>query len=228
VREALSLAIDRPALVARTMGGVATAAAQLLPYPMFGTSKNLVTPAKADPQRAKALLKEAGYPDGFTIVLGTPNGRYINDVKVAQTIAAMWTRIGVKTTIDANAPAVFFKNRDSYAYSAYLAGWGTVTGEMSNTLLSLLVTPNKEKGLGTTNRSRYSNPAMDKLVLDSGGMMDDGQRAAALAKASELAMADFAMLPIHFEHSVWAMKKGISFQGRADQQTMVQYATPSK
>jgi peptide/nickel transport system substrate-binding protein len=228
VREALSLAIDRSALVARTMGGVATAAAQLLPYPMFGASKNLATAAKADPQRAKALLKEAGYPNGFTLVLGTPNGRYINDAKVAQTIAAMWSRVGVKTTIDANAPAVFFKNRDSYKYSAYLAGWGTATGEMSNTLLSLLVTPNKEQGLGTTNRSRYSNPAMDKLVLESGSMMDDGQRAAALAKASEIAMADFAMLPIHFEHSVWAMKKGISLQGRADQQTMVQYATPSK
>jgi len=209
VREALSLAIDRQALVARTMGGVATPAAQLLPYPMFGASKNLVTPAKADPERAKALLKEAGYPDGFTL-------------------AAMWTRIGVKTTIDANAPAVFFKNRDSYAYSAYLAGWGTSTGEMSNTLLSLLVTPNKDKGQGTTNRSRYSNPAMDKLVIDSGGMMDDAQRAAALAKASEMAMADFAMLPVHFEHSIWAMKKGISFEGRADQQTMVQYAHPAK
>ena len=228
VREALSLAIDRQALVSRTMSGVGTPAAQLLPFPMFGASKNLVHAAKADPERAKALLKEAGYPSGFSMVLGTPNGRYINDSKVAQTIAAMWTRIGVKTTIDANAPAVFFKNRDSYAYSAYLAGWGTATGEMSNTLLSLLVTPNKEKGQGTTNRSRYSNPAMDKLVLDSGGMMDDGQRAATLAKASELAMADFAMLPIHFEHSVWAMKKGISFHGRADQQTMAQYVTLSK
>ena len=228
VREALSLAIDRQALVARTMSGVGTPAAQLLPYPMFGASKNLVNAPKADPDRAKALLKEAGYPDGFAMVLGTPNGRYINDVKVAQTIAAMWSRIGVKTTIDANAPAVFFKNRDSYAYSAYMAGWGTSTGEMSNTLVSLLVTPNKEKGLGTTNRSRYSNPAMDKLVIDAGSMMDDGQRAAALAKASEMAMADFAMLPIHFEHSVWAMKKGIQFDGRADQQTMVQYMSLSK
>jgi peptide/nickel transport system substrate-binding protein len=228
VREALSLAIDRQALVARTMGGVATAAAQLLPYPMFGASKNLVTPAQPDVARARALLKEAGYPDGFALVLGTPNGRYINDSKVAQTLAAMWSRIGVKTSIDANAPAVFFKNRDSYVYSAYLAGWGTATGEMSNTLLSLLVTPNKEKGQGTTNRSRYSNPAMDKLVFDAGATMDDGQRAAMLARASELAMADFAMLPIHFEHSVWAMKKGIRFEGRADQQTMVQYATPAK
>jgi len=228
VREALSLAVDRQALVARIMGGVGTPAAQLLPYPMFGASKNLVNAAKVNTDKAKALLKEAGYPDGFTMVLGSPNGRYINDSKVAQTLAAMWTRAGVKTSIDSNAPAVFFKNRDAYTYSAYMAGWGTSTGEMSNTLNSLLVTPNKEKGQGTTNRSRYSNPDMDKLVAESATQMDDAQRAGTLAKASEVAMADFAMLPIHFEHSVWAMKKGISFKGRADQQTMVQYATVAK
>ena len=228
VREALSLGVDRQALVARIMGGVGTPAAQLLPYPMFGASKNLTTAAKVDTEKAKALLKDAGYPEGFTLVLGAPNGRYINDSKVAQTLAAMWTRIGVKTTIDSNAPAVFFKNRDAYTYSAYMAGWGTATGEMSNTLNSLLVTPNKEKGVGTTNRSRYSNPAMDKLVADSATQMNDTERAATLAKASEVAMADFAMLPIHFEHSVWAMKKNVSFKGRADQQTMVQYATVAK
>ena len=228
VREAMSLAVDRPALVDRIMGGVATPAAQLLPFPMLGASKNLVTPVKADPEKAKALLKAAGYPDGFTLVLGSPNGRYIHDSKVAQTLAAMWTRIGVKTTVDAAAPPVFFKNRDSYAYSAYLAGWGTSTGEMSNTLNSLLVTPNKDKGVGTTNRSRYSNPAMDKLVDESADVMDAAKRGEVLAKASEIAMADFAMLPIHFEHSVWAMKKGLDFTGRADQQTMVQYVTAPK
>ncbi|MDP3619418.1 MAG: ABC transporter substrate-binding protein [Ramlibacter sp.] len=228
VREAMSLAIDRQALVDRIMGGVATPAAQLLPLPMLGASKNLATPAKADPEKAKALLKAAGYPDGFALVLGSPNGRYINDSKVAQTLAAMWTRIGVKTTVDAAAPPVFFKNRDSYAYSAYLAGWGTATGEMSNTLNSLLVTPNKDKGVGTTNRSRYSNKAMDKLVDDSADLMDPAKRGEMLARASETAMADFAMLPIHFEHSVWAMKKGIEFSGRADQQTMVQYVTIGK
>ena len=228
VREALSLAIDRKALVDRIMGGVATPAGQLLPWPMLGTSKKLVDAPKADPEKAKALLHAAGYPDGFTMVLGTPNGRYINDSKVAQTLAAMWTRIGVKTSIDANAPAVFFKNRDGYVYSAYLAGWGTSTGEMSNTLNSLLVTPNKDKGVGTTNRSRYSNPEMDRLVEESATLMDAAKRGEALAKASEIAMADFAMLPIHFEHSVWAMKKGIEFTGRADQMTMMQYATESK
>jgi peptide/nickel transport system substrate-binding protein len=228
VRQALSLALDRNALVQRIMDGVATPAAQLLPPPMFGTSSKLLKAESPDPARAKQLLAEAGYPQGFSIVLGSPNGRYINDTKVAQTVAAMWSRIGVKTTVDAAAPAVFFKNRDSYAYSAFLAGWGTSTGEMSNALAALLLTPNKEKGLGTTNRSRYSNAKLDQLVEQASRTMDDGARAALLAQASELAMADYAMLPVHYEHSVWAMKKNVRFAGRADQQTMVQYVQEVK
>ena len=131
---------------------------------MFGTSQKLTQIPAADLERAKELLAQAGYAQGFTLILGTPNGRYINDSKVAQTLAAMWSRIGIKTTVDAVAPPVFFKKRDGHEYSAYLAGWSTTTGEMSNTLNALLVTPNIEKGVGTTNRSRYSNPEMDKLV----------------------------------------------------------------
>ena len=104
---------------------------------------------------------------------------------------------------------------------------GTSTGERSNTLNSLLVTPNKERGVGTTNRSRYSNKEMDALVERSATLMDDAERDAVLARASEMAMADFAMLPIHLEHSVWAMKKGIEFSGRADQMTMVRDVVPS-
>ncbi|MDQ6679802.1 MAG: ABC transporter substrate-binding protein, partial [Pseudomonadota bacterium] len=228
VREAMSLAIDRKALVDRIMGGVATPAAQLLPYPMLGASAKLTHAEKPDPAKAKQLLSQAGYPNGFSLVLGTPNGRYINDTKIAQTLASMWSRIGIKTTVDAAAPPVFFSKRNEYAYSAYMAGWATATGEMSNTLDSLLVTPDKQKGVGTTNKSRYSNPAMDKLVESAGTTMDDKERGAMLAKASELAMADYAMLPIHFEHSVWAMKKGLKFEGRADQETLVQYVSVAK
>jgi peptide/nickel transport system substrate-binding protein len=225
VRQALSLAIDRNALVERIMGGVAKPAAQLLPYPMQGASAKLVEPEKPDVEKAKALLKEAGYGNGFAIQLGAPNGRYINDSRVAQTIASMWSRIGVKTSVEAAAPPVFFKNRDSYAYSAYLAGWAVSTGEMSNALNSLLVTPNPALGIGTTNRSRYSNPAMDKLVAEASTIMDDKARSAKLAEASEVAMADYAMLPIHFELSTWAMKKDLDYKGRADQMTLVQDVT---
>ena len=178
--------------------------------------------------KAKALLKEAGYPNGFSITLGSPSGRYVNDSKVAQAIASMWTRIGVKTSVDAMAPPVFFKNRDSYAFSAYLAGWSVTSGEMSNALTALLVTRNPEAGLGTTNRSRYSNPKMDELVKEASSTMDDAKRADLLARASNIAMDDYAMLPVHFELSVWAMKGDIRYQGRPDQVTLAQFATLKK
>jgi peptide/nickel transport system substrate-binding protein len=228
VREALSLAIDRKAIEERVMGGVAKPAGNLLPYPMFGASKAHADAPKPDVNKAKQLLKDAGYPNGFSITLGAPSGRYINDSKVAQAIASMWTRIGVKTAVEASAPPVFFKNRDSYKYSAYLAGWSVTSGEMSNALGSLAVTPDPTKGLGTTNRGRYSNPKMDELYMQAATTMDDAKRAELLSKAADMVMDDYGILPIHFELSVWAMKKDVSYPGRSDQMTQVQDVTLKK
>jgi peptide/nickel transport system substrate-binding protein len=228
VREALSLAINRDAIVERVMGGVAKPAGQLLPYPMFGASKAHAEAPKADIEKARALLKDAGYPNGFEITLGSPSGRYVNDSKVAQAVAAMWTRIGVKTSVDAMAPPVFFKNRDSYAFSAFLAGWSVTSGEMSNALTSLVMTRNPDAGLGTTNRGRYSNPKMDALTIQATSTMDDAKRAQMLSDASDMAMDDYAILPLHYELSVWAMKKDVQYGGRADQTTLPQFITLKK
>ena len=208
VREALSLAIDRKGIVDKIMEGVALPAGDFLPYPMGGTSKD--TPIdKFDPAAAKKLLADAGYPNGFSITLGAPNGRYINDVKVAQAVAAMWSRAGIKTEVDAVAPPVFFKNRDTFKYSAYMAGWGAVTGETSNAMQSLVATADKAKGMGTTNSARYSNPVLDD------------KREAILREATKIVIQqDHGILPIHFEVSVWATRKGLTYVGRADQTTL--------
>lgn len=228
VREALSLAIDRKALDDRIMNGMATPAAQLLPFPMFGTSEKLNTVPAADIERAKALLAEAGYPKGFELILGTPSGRYINDSKVAQTIAAMWARIGVKTTVEAAAMPVFFSNAQNLKFSAYLLGWGPLTGETSNSLGSLLGTYNKETAMGSTNYGRYSNPELDDLLAKASTELNDEKRSALLQRAGEVAAADYALLPIHFEHSAWAMKDTISYPGRVDQMTSVREIVPAK
>lgn len=228
VREAMSLAIDRKALVERVMNGMATPAAQLSPYPMFGASKEMMEVPAANVERAKALLAEAGFPNGFTLVLGSPNGRYMNDVKVAQTLAAMWARIGIKTSVDASAPSVFFSKAQNLSYSAYLIGWGAGSGEMSNPLTALVMTVDKERGQGTTNYAHYSNPEIDKIVMQARSELDDEKRLALLQQGNKMAMADFALLPIHFEHSVWAMKRDIDYKGRMDQMTMALEITPAK
>jgi peptide/nickel transport system substrate-binding protein len=227
VREALSHAIDRKGIVDKIMEGVAVPAGDFLPWPAFGTSKT-TQPDRYDWALAKKLLAEAGYPNGFSITLGAPNGRYINDLKVAQAIAAMWTRVGVKTEVEATAPPVFFKNRDEFKYSAYLAGWGSDSGEMSNPLRSLVATPNRERGMGGTNRGRYSNPAMDAKLEEALRTVDDKKREALLQEASKLVISDYGVLPLHFELSVWAMRRDLTYVGRADQATLAQFVSPAR
>lgn len=96
VRRALSMAINRDALVERVMEGAATSTAQWLPDGAFGYNA-AVRPRAYDPDGAKRLLAEAGYPDGFRITMHTPNDRWPNDARLAQAVAQMWTRIGVRT-----------------------------------------------------------------------------------------------------------------------------------
>ena len=225
VRQALALAIDRGAIVQRVMEGFAAPAADLLPEPMFGTRQN--TPmAAADVAQAKKLLAEAGYPDGFSITLGTASGRYVNDTKVAEAIAAQWTAAGVKTQVEALAPPVFAKNRDEYRYSAYIAGYATTTGEMSEVLRALVATPSPERGVGWANKGRYSNPALDARLAEALRTVDVEKRGALLQEASRLAMDDFAILPLYFEITVWAMRKGLTYAGRVDQYTLAWLVTP--
>ncbi|MBT9385260.1 ABC transporter substrate-binding protein [Pseudooceanicola sp. CBS1P-1] len=222
VREAMSLAIDRKAIVARVMGGAAQAAGDLVPATMFGADPGHAEAPAADIARAKALLAEAGYAKGFDLVLGAPSGRYVNDARIAQTLAAMWSRIGIRTTVEASTPSVFFKNYYDMSYSAYLASWGNNSGEVGTTLKALVLTRDPAKGIGTANNSGYANPEVDKLVLEGASTMDPEAREALLAQADKIVLDDYTLLPLHFEQPLWALRAGLTYAARADQYTLPQ------
>lgn len=226
VRKALSMAINREAIVERIMNGVAVPAAELLPPPMFGTRSEAQI-EKYDPEGAKKLLAEAGYPNGFGLTIGTPNDRYINDAQVAQAVAQMFTRIGIDTKVDAMTASTFFKRRNNFEFSIYLAGWGASTGEMSSPLRALVATPDKAKGYGGTNAGRYSNPEMDALVDQALATVDDDKREALLRQASEVVISDYGILPLHYEVTPWAYRKGLSFTPRVDQYTLAMGVKPA-
>ncbi|MGB3555321.1 MAG: ABC transporter substrate-binding protein [Jannaschia sp.] len=229
VREALSISINRDAIVDRIMGGVAVTAGELLPSGMFGAHEEGDMPAAPyDPERAKALLAEAGYPDGFGITIGTPNDRYINDAQVAQAVAQMWSRLGVTTEIDAVTASTFFSRRNAYEFSVYLAGWGSGTGEMSSPLKALLATADSDRGYGGTNRGQYSNPELDAVLTEALETVDDDKRQELLREGSRIGMEDWAILPLHFEVTPWAMTDAVNYTPRVEQYTLPYFITPAE
>jgi peptide/nickel transport system substrate-binding protein len=219
VREAVSKAINREAIVDRIMGGMALPAGELLPSVMFGASPDAKADAY-DPEAAKTLLTEAGYPDGFGLVIGSPNDRYINDAKIAQAVAQMLTRIGIETQVDAMTATTFFSRRNNHEFSMYLAGWGAGTGEMSSPLTALVATPDKAKGMGGTNAGQYSNSKMDGLLQQALATIDDQKREKLLQEASQVVIDDYGILPLHFEITPWAFREGLTYEARADQYTL--------
>ncbi|MHB2266518.1 ABC transporter substrate-binding protein [Aliihoeflea sp. PC F10.4] len=218
VREAISLAVNREAIVERIMGGYAEPAGELLPPPMFGTSGRAVD--AFDPDRARELLAEAGYEDGFSIVLGTPNDRYINDEQVSQAVAQMLARVGIQVNVDASTASQFFSRRNNLEFPMFLAGWGAASGEMSSPLRSLVATFDPDAGMGVTNAGRYSNPQMDEIIERAAITIDDDERSSLLQEAETIVLDDHGIIPLHYERSVWALAPGFTYEPRVDQYTL--------
>ena len=164
--------------------------------------------------------------DGFRLTLHGPNDRYINDAKIAEAIGQMMARIGIATEVVTMPRSVYFKRAsrggpdDTPEFSFILVGWGSGTGEASSPLKSLLHTYDKARGFGASNRGRYSNPEVDKLVEDALATVDDGKRAAMLAKATEVAINDQGIIPLHYQVNTWAARKGIKYRARTDESTL--------
>ena len=175
VRRAMSMAIDREALVSRVMQGQAIQAAQFMPDGVPGTSAKL-KPVAYDLAGAKKLLAEAGYANGFGVVVNSSNDRYPNDAQVNQAVAQMWTRLGLKATVSAMPKAIYFPRATKLEFSILLSGNSTDTGEPLSQLQYLLGTYDAAKGIGAGNNGRYSNPRMDAILAKAAVTLDDGKR----------------------------------------------------
>jgi len=226
VRQALSYAIDRKAISQRLMAGTTDPAGQLLINGLFGTS-NKLSPYPYDPQKAKALLAEAGYKNGLNITLNGPNDRLTNDSKIIQTIAQMWTRIGVITRVDVMPWNIYFPRTTKREFSIWMLSSGAMS-EMATALNSVAVTYDIANGKGVNNRGRYSNPRVDELVNTAFLTLDDAKRKDLLARASEIAMDDVAVMPLYFYSFSIASPKGVSYQPRLDQFTLAYNARKVK
>lgn len=222
VREALTIAIDRPLLAKRVMDGAATPSSQPT-APGFGGYNDSLKVPPFDAARAKALLAEAGYPDGFAMTVHCTNDRYVNDEKVCQAIGQMLARIGLKMSVEALPRSVFFPvatNHTSDArYSFLLLGWGNSSTGDAGLVPNMLHSYDKPRGLGTWNLGHYSNPEIDKTIEAAVSTMDLKKRYEGLAQSMKLAMEDHALIPLYTQSVIMAARKGLTYTTWANERT---------
>lgn len=221
VRKAISLAINRQAIVERIMGGVALQANQFLPDGMFGALEKAQT-LEYNPTKAKELLAKAGYPDGFEVTISAPNDRYINDAQVTQAIAQYLAQIGIKVNVDVMTRSVYFPKRAKREFSISLGGWSSETNEASSFIQFWVHSYAPELSFGTSNYGRYSNPSLDKAFEEAYTTMDPAVRNSKLQEVVKMTLAELPSIPLHFESSAWAFRDGIEYQGRMNQYTLAQ------
>ncbi|MFH5927296.1 ABC transporter substrate-binding protein [Roseomonas xinghualingensis] len=219
VRQALSLAINREALASHVMEGAAVPTGQWLPEGAFGYNP-AVRPDPFDPDAAKQLLAEAGYPAGFHITVLTPNDRWPNDARVTQAVAQMWTRVGVRTAVEALPFAAFVQRRSRHDVPMSLSAWGSATGEASNYLVNIVNTANREHLTGANNLWRHSDPAMDELTALASAAMDDASREALWHKAVERYALERPYIQLLQLTTSWATRRGLRYAPRMDERTV--------
>ena len=194
VREALSIAIDREAIKRNTMRGLSLPAGIIVAPGVNGHSPEIDVVPKADTERAKKLLAEAGYPEGFELQLNCPNNRYVNDEEICQNVVAMWARAGVKTKLAAESMATF-----DAQYS-----------------LQSLIRTRTSGADGNFNFGRISDPKIDALVDAMKTETDLAKRNTMIRDALVATRDEVHSIPLHHQVRPWAMKKGVTTIHRAD------------
>ena len=223
VRQALYHAIDIAAIQRVTMRGQSVPTGTLFPEQVQGYVREEDVRLPYDQNRARALLAEAGYPNGFGITLDCPNNRYINDEQICQAIVAMWARVGVRAALKSQPLAPFFAQIQRDDTSVYLLGWGVPTLDGLYSFQSLLATRNGAQGDGIWNYGRYSSPAMDALIDRMKTQVGEA-RQDAMRQALRLVREDVPIIPLHHQMIPWAMRTTISIPHMANNQPYFRWA----
>jgi peptide/nickel transport system substrate-binding protein len=225
VRRALSMAIDRGSITERIMDGAATPAG---PVP---AARHL----QPRPRRPADALR----PGGRTAAAGRGRlpQRLPHPAQHAerplhqrcphrQAVGAMWTRIGVRTTVEAQTWSIFVNRAGRAEYSSHLIGWGS-NPDGSHPMRNIIASVSRERGWGASNRGRYSNPQLDALLEQAMVELDEPKRERMLIDIQRMAAEDVAIIPLHIQTNIWAMRRNLTHLPRVDELTRAQDVRPA-
>lgn len=213
VRQAVYQAIDNKAIVDRIQNGLATPAAIAIAPGITGYDASIdKRDHPYDPDAAKKLLAEAGYPNGFGFTLDCPSGRYVNDEKVCLALVNQWARAGLKVKLAVRPPALHFAEIAKGKTDVYVTGWGTDLVLDGNNFLLDLAHSRVGKTYGASNHTLYANPLVDDLTEKAQRELDADVRNGYFRDAYAELKRDLAFLPIYNEKVVWGARAGIEIK----------------
>jgi peptide/nickel transport system substrate-binding protein len=206
VREALNISINREAIQRVVMRGQSIPVGVLLTPFVNGWTTELGAPPRVDQARARQLLTEAGYPNGFSVTLHCTNDRYVNDEGICQAVVGMLGQVGVRVTLVAQSLSVHFPAIQREEYDFYLLGWGIPTFDSHYIFHDLYQT--RSRTSGTWNGTGFTNPTLDAAFTALTSETNVEARNASIARIWAEIQRDVVYLPIHTQNIAYAVRDG--------------------
>lgn len=210
VRKAINLAINQSLIVDKILKGYATPAGQLSPDRFLGHINNLEP--EYNITEALALMKEAGYEDGFRISMMAPNNRYMSDEKVAQAISAMLSKIHIVVDLKTLPKAQYFKEFDNRSADMMMLGWQSDTMDSNNLFEFIIACTDAKTGMGAYNASEYCRSNIDDDIRQANREMNPERRLRLLQQIERTLYKDAAIVPLYWQSLTWAAKDKVKIK----------------
>ncbi len=225
VRLAAAHATDLASINRVLFRGKIQSASQLVPAGISGYSEANPDRPEYDPDKAKALLAEAGYPDGFSFGLKCPNDRYINDEALCRAAASMFAAVGLKAELSTGPVRDYWPQLREDDFDMYLLGWSPGTFDMEHPIRFLMHSQDNEKKLGSWNFGGYSNARVDELLPLIQQEIDPAKRQSYVDEVVAITQEEVAYIPLYTQPLIWAAKENIDLTQRADNFFMLRWVT---
>jgi len=226
VRQAFYQAIDIKAIRDKIMRGAATPSNLMIAPQINGYNPVLNVRRPFDVAKAKALLAEAGYADGFEVTMDCPNDRYVNDERICQAVASMLAKIGIKVDLLAQTKSKYFGKvlaQNGYDTSFFLLGWTPSTFDAHNAISSLMSC--RVDGKGSFNLGGYCNKRVTELTDLIQVETDQVKRQALIDEVNKIHSDEVGHIPLHQQPLSWGVSDGVTVAQRADNVFHLQYVT---
>lgn len=215
VRQAFYHAIDIDTIRRVVMRGTSQPSGLVIAPQITGWQRDLNERLPFNEARARQLLTEAGYPNGFAVTLNCPSNRYINDEAICTAIIPMLARVGLQARLNAQAMTQFVNGGNAFNYSFWMLGWTPGNFDVSNPLRELLTL---DDGGGAFNWGRYRNPRVEALRPQIVNETDQTRRTALIREALTLIRNDVPIIPLHQEPQVFGIRETVAeFQMRVQE-----------